>query len=385
MILAIIGKAFQGQQHASLYYYMLLGYIALFCLGLSYWKWVQEALQKTFVPLMIFIITVMPVIINQFIGRLSPLGPRFGSPEGQVLAIFPFLFIGLLLVAWRYKWPYIILVILGIVGLNFGSMWSSSEPGSPPFQGIIALTLIQAVVYLAVGFSISYLMSRIRRQQESLEAANIRLTHYASTLEQLATSRERNRLAREMHDTLAHTLSGLSVQLETVKAYWDIDQAAARAILDKSLSAAHAGLEETRRALKALRASPLEDLGLAMALKTLVEDVAARAKLTLDLSIMDKTPALSPDVEQGIYRIAQEAVTNVVKHARARSLTARLESVEGKTVFTVSDDGVGFDMGKSDKTAHFGLAGMQERAQIMGAELKITSEPGHGTVIRLTI
>ena len=73
---------------------------------------------------------------------------------------------------------------------------------------------------------------------------------------QLATSRERNRLARELHDTLAHTLSGLSVQLETIKAYWDVDSQMARSSLDKSLEVAHSGLEETRRALKALRASP---------------------------------------------------------------------------------------------------------------------------------
>ncbi|MFA5308664.1 MAG: sensor histidine kinase [Dehalococcoidales bacterium] len=385
VILAILSKSFWSQQPRNLDYYLLLGYIAVFCLGLSYWRWAQETLQKAFLPLMIFIITVMPVIVNQLISRMSPLGPRFVLPEGQVLAILPFLFTGLLLVAWQYKWQYMLFVILGIMGLNFLSMWSSSDRGSPPFQGMMVITLIQAVVYLAVGFSISYLMSRIRRQQESLEAANLRLTHYAGTLEQLTTSRERNRLARELHDTLAHSLSGLSVQLETVKAYWDIDPPAARLLLDKSLTAAHAGLEETRRALKALRASPLDDLGLAMALKTMAEDAAARAKLALDLSITKSLPVLSPDLEQGIYRIAQEAVTNAVKHARATNLAVKLESIQGKTVLTVHDDGISFDINKSEKTAHFGITVMQERAQLMAAELKITGEPGNGTTVQLTI
>jgi signal transduction histidine kinase len=168
-------------------------------------------------------------------------------------------------------------------------------------------------------------MSRLREQQQSLEAANIRLTHYASTLEHLATSRERNRLALELHDTLAHTLSGLSVQLETAKAYWDVDQQMVRSILDKSLAAAHTGLEETRRALKSLRASPLDDLGLALAMRSMVEDAAKRANLKLEMPEIIMMPALSPDVEQCIYRIAQEAVTNVVKHASARKLTVRLE------------------------------------------------------------
>jgi signal transduction histidine kinase len=228
-------------------------------------------------------------------------------------------------------------------------------------------------------------MSRLREQQRFLEKANIDLTHYATTLEHLATSRERNRIARDLHDTLAHTLSGLSVQLETVKAYWDIDQQMARSILDKSLLAAHSGLEETRRALKALRASPLDDLGLALALNAMVRDMTLSSNLALDLSIPDKMPALSPDSEQSIYRIAQEAVRNVVSHANAKNLSVKLESLEGKTTLGVHDDGIGFDIEKSSKGGHFGLLGMRERAQLIGGELTIISKPGHGTTIQLII
>jgi signal transduction histidine kinase len=299
--------------------------------------------------------------------------------------MFPFLFVALMLVAWQYKWQYILLVILGIAGLNLGVIWSLTGPGAPLFIGGIIVTLIQTVIFLAVGFSISYLMNRLKGQQQSLETANIHLTHYASTLEHLATSRERNRLARELHDTLAHTLSGLSVQLETVKAYWDVDQQTARSILDKSLAAAHSGLEETRRALEALRASPLDDLGLALATRNMVEGAAARANLTLDLSIMDKLPALSPDVEQCIYRVAQEAVTNVVNHANAKNLTVKLEFIEEKMSLIVRDDGIGFGIEKNNKTSHFGLTGMRERAQLIGGDLTIISKPGYGTTIQLTI
>lgn len=383
--LALISQSFPGPQRASVLYYVLLGYIALLCLGLAYWPWIQARLRQAFVPVVITIITVMPVIVNQIMGRLSPLGPRFETPEGSALAMFPFLFVALMLVAWQYKWQYILLVILGIAGLNFGMVWSLAGPGAPPFMGGLIITLIQTIIFLAVGFSISYLISRLRGQQQSLEAANIRLTHYASTLEQLATTRERNRLALELHDTLAHTLSGLSVQLETIKAYWDVDQPAARSILEKSLSGAHSGLEETRRALKALRASPLDDLGLALAISRMVEDAAARAHLALELPEIIMMPPLSPDVEQCLYRVAQEAVTNVVKHASAKKLTVRLESSQGKVTLTVQDDGVGFDMEKVNKSGHFGLAGMQERAELAGGELEIISKPGEGTTIRLTI
>jgi signal transduction histidine kinase len=371
-------------QHTDYLYYIVQGFIALLCLVLAYWPWIQERLRRAFVPLIITIITVMPFVVHLLMIRLFPFSPQF-SREGPVLTLLPFLFVGLLLVAWQYKWQYTMLIILGIAGLNLGLLWSFSAPSTSPFQGGLVVTLTQVVTLIALGFSISYLMSRLRQQQQSLEAANIRLTHYASTLEHLATSQERNRVARELHDTLAHTLSGLSVQLETVKAYWDVDQQAARSILDKSLTAAHSGLEETRRALKALRASPLDDLGLAMATSNMVEEAAARSNLTLDLSVTDKMPALSPDVEQCIYRVAQEAVTNVVKHANAKNLTVKLEFIEGKVTLMVSDNGVGFDLEKSEKTSQFGLAGMQERAQLIGGELKIVSKPGGGTTIQLTV
>ena len=388
VLLAAVNQPFSDPRRGNdgISYYIFLGLVAIICLVLSYWRWIHEKLKKAFLPLVITIITVMPVIVNQLVGRFSPLGSRFSMPESSTLAIFPFLFVALLLVAWQYKWQYIILVILGIVALNLGITWSfTGGPGSLPFLGGLIVTLIQEVIFLVVGFSVSYLMSRLRGQQQSLEAANVRLTHYASTLEQLATSRERNRLALELHDTLAHTLSGLSVQLETLKAYWDVDQQTARSILDKSLIAAHTGLEETRRALKALRASPLDDLGLALAVRNMVEETAARSNLTLNLSITDKLPALSPDVEQAIYRVAQEAIANVIKHANAKSLTVKLELLGGKVMLVVRDDGIGFEVEKGNESGHFGLSGMRERANLVGGELTITSEPGRGTTLMLTM
>ncbi|KPK22477.1 MAG: hypothetical protein AMJ70_05925 [Dehalococcoidia bacterium SG8_51_3] len=389
VLLAIINQSFPGPQRMNPLYYVSLGCIAIICLILSYWRWIQERLRKAFIPLIVVIITVLPVIVSNIISRLpptvaGPLGPRFTTPESLVLVIFPFLFVALMLVAWQYKWHYILLIILGIAGLNFGMIWSFTPPGSPPFIGGLIVTLIQTIIFLAVGFSISYLMSRLKGQQQSLEEANIRLTHYASTLEHLATSRERNRVARELHDTLAHTLSGLSVQLETVKAYWDVDPQTARLTLDKSLAAAHSGLEETRRALQALRASPLDDLGLKLAVRTLAEDTAARANLALNMLITDELPSLSLDVEQCIYRVAQEAVTNVANHARAKNVTVSLEFTEGKVMLVVRDDGVGFDMDR-DTANHYGLEGMRERAHLVGGELNIISKPEEGTTIKLVV
>jgi signal transduction histidine kinase len=121
------------------------------------------------------------------------------------------------------------------------------------------------------------------------------------------------------------------------------------------------------------------------AAKSWVEDAAARTNLALNSSIADKLPSLSPDVEQCIYRVAQEAVTNVAKHAKAKTLNVNLEFTEEKVTLTVHDDGVGFDVEKKDKANNYGLQGMQERAQLVGGELTVTSKPGEGTTVKLVV
>jgi signal transduction histidine kinase len=381
IVLVIINQVLGSPRQPGLLFYILHAAVALVCLGLASWPWIQERLKHAFIPLIIAISILSPFAINWLTGQLSGGGP---GGDNAFLNPFPFFFLGLLLVVWQYRWPYILLVIAAIAGLNLGVMWSFSSPRDIPFRGAINMTLIQTVIFLAVGFSISYLMDRLKRQQQSLETANANLTHYASTLEQLSISQERNRLARELHDTLAHSLSALSVQLETIKAYWDVDPPAARAILDQSLKSAHSGLEETRRALKALRASTLEDLGLSRAIANLAKDAASRGGLALEISIPDKVPALSPDIEQCVFRVAQEAIHNVVNHAKASKLMVNLNYADGKVILEVQDNGTGFDTAEIDKAGHFGLMGVRERAGLVGGDLSIVSQPGSGTTIRLT-
>jgi signal transduction histidine kinase len=384
VILAILNYFFS--RHATIpLYYVLNTIVALIILALAYWTWLQKQLGKLFIPLIIALATFVPVINNWLVIRLSFPGPPQLPPEGPLLGMLPFVVIALLLVAWQYKWQFILLIILGITAINVATNWSLSELNPMPFQGALNGTLIQTVVFLAVGLSISYLMNRLGDQQRSLEKANVHLTHYASTLEHLTVSRERNRMARDLHDTLAHALSGLSVQLEAVKAYWDVDPEKARSVLEKSVESAHLGLEETRRALKALRASPLDDLGLTSALRKMIEDTASRAKLKLELSIPDNLPVYSPDIEQSVYRITQEAIANVVHHANAKKLIVKLLYSELKTMLTVRDDGVGFNLSEVSQSNHFGLSGIKERAQMIGGELSISTKPGEGTIIQLVI
>jgi signal transduction histidine kinase len=255
------------------------------------------------------------------------------------------------------------------------------------------IAIIRTISFIAVGVFISLLVSRLRGQSESLREANANLTHYASTLEQLTVSRERNRLARELHDTLAHSLTAISVSLETAKAYFDIDSNKTRELLDKSLDATRTGVDETRRALKALRSNALEDMGLGLAIQRMAETAAARSRLTLKVDLQDPMPSLSPDVEQTIYRVVQESIENIVKHSQAKSFSVRLENDGHVTTLTIEDDGLGFDPRGEKSTGHFGLMGMRERAELAGGKLKVKSpvlsaskdEKEKGTKVVLTI
>jgi signal transduction histidine kinase len=258
--------------------------------------------------------------------------------------------------------------------------------------------ILQAAMMLLVGYIIVQLVSIQRQQRTALArayekqaAANARLQRYAATLEELAISRERNRLARELHDTLAHSLSAVTVQLEAVRSLWQLDPAAARDLLDKADETARQGLTEARRALRDLRASPLQEVGLALALRQMAETAADRTGAALELEIPEQIGEDLPlTVEHGVYRIAQETLENVVRHAEARLIAVRLERHAGQLSLTVEDDGRGMDEtlaqgSEGDSQEQLGIRGIKERASMIGGQLQITSRAGQGTQVNLTV
>jgi signal transduction histidine kinase len=365
-------------------YYLGNGLVALLFLGISYWREIQEALGEFFMPFMILLIAGAPILLHHTLVPRFPPGPM-SNAEGMALRQLPVLFIGLVLAAWQYRLWAVVAFSFGTAFLELFTILFFTRIPQNNLSVFLFITTIRTVSFLVVGIFISQIMTRLREQGESLRQANAQLTHYASTLENLTISRERNRMARELHDTLAHTLTGLSVTLETVKAYWGVDEAKARDLLDKSLETTRTGVEETRRALKSLRASPLEDMGLGLAIRKLAESVTARSNLDLELALPDLMPNLAPDVEQTVYRIAQEAVENVAHHANAKKLGLKLENTGAGLRLTVQDDGRGFDPRDKVSTGHFGLVGMKERAELAGGKLTIDSQKGRGTKVVLEI
>jgi two-component system NarL family sensor kinase len=197
---------------------------------------------------------------------------------------------------------------------------------------------------------------------------------------------ERNRLAREIHDTLAQGLAALTLQLETADALLEAGAGAERArqVLQQALALTRASLDEARRSVLDLRAAPLEGRTLAGALTTLAESEGHRAGLAVTVEVVGGNRPLPVRVEAGLYRIAQEAITNVISHAVAHHLTAQLTTQPAQVQLTITDDGQGFDPGQVPVN-RYGLVGLNERAKLLGGHLIVRSSPGAGTRIEVVV
>jgi signal transduction histidine kinase len=248
------------------------------------------------------------------------------------------------------------------------------------FYAVRGFVLLGTILILA--YITATLATAQRESNEALSAANQQLAAQAAMMEQLAVSRERNRLARELHDTLAHSLSGTAVTLQAINTLLKHDPTAAAAELLVAQSQIRDGLAEARRAITALRASPLEELGLAEAVRQRAQAIEARANLPIRCTIA-VLPLLPEDVAQAVYRIVEEALTNAEKHAQASQVTVELLHTAGWLTLRVQDDGVGFAVDEVWGNGRFGLVGMRERAELIKAEFTVQSAPGQGTTLTL--
>lgn len=293
---------------------------------------------------------------------------------GQIFVIVP-----VILASWQFGMRGFLggLVLAGIayVGTPFLLNPDSFIWGIYAIRGFVLLG-----VTLIVGFITGTLAADQRRSNEALQAANEQLAAQAVKMEQLATSQERNRLARELHDTLAHSLSGTAVSLQAIGTLLKHDPTAAKAELTAAQTQIRSGLAEARRAITALRAAPLEELGLKGAILQRAESIRDRAGIQIDCSLVE-LPSLSPESEQTLYRICEEALVNAEKHAQCSYITLKLAQTSGEITLTVQDNGLGFDATRPMSNGRFGIIGMHERAALVNGRLTITSQPGKGTAV----
>ena len=194
---------------------------------------------------------------------------------------------------------------------------------------------------------------------------------------------ERNRIAREIHDTLAQGYVGISVQLELLSELLRMDKVEAAAThLDTTRGYVREGLADARQSIWALRSQDSGETTLPVRLRRLVESEPTTS-LDSQFSIFGAYRPLPPGTEQEILRVAQEAIHNVRKHAAATHLRVQLEYGPTHIALEVRDDGRGLPPDPASPPGHFGLTGMRERAADLGGTLEVTSEPGHGVTVRL--
>lgn len=201
---------------------------------------------------------------------------------------------------------------------------------------------------------------------------------------QLGAVEERNRLAREIHDTLAQGLAAITLQLETADALLDADPQRAGNALRRALTLARANLDDARRSVMDLRAAPLEGRTLSEALQALTADVSTRSGTAVEFNGVGVQRPLPIRIEAGLYRIVQEALANVERHAEAKTACVHLTIVPEGITLTVEDDGQGFDM-RTLPEGRFGLVGINERARLLGGTMQLYSEPGEGTTLSIHI
>lgn len=361
----------------------LMNFIIFFILW-SYlqWGWLKRKLKSLFLPVAIAIAALAPIYLSAILWPLPSQDPLTDIINRSWM-LFPILIVPIVLVAWQYS--LVITMALVVLTAFYDLPFFLITLGEINLEAIpfIGVPILRSIALGIVGTIVSLLLTTQRSQRERLLEANIMLSQHAQTLEQLAVSHERNRLARELHDTLAHTLSSQILTLEALKLSSNPADKELNISLDQLIDNTRKGLADTRRALKDLRAKQLEDLGLVAALKSLIADTASRTNCAATCTISENLPVLSLKVEQCMYRIAQEAVENILRHADATMLGLKLIREDSQIKLEIIDNGKGFIQSGVDSREKLGITGMQERAVEAGGIFSMESTPSSGTNIRV--
>ncbi len=259
------------------------------------------------------------------------------------------------------------------------------------------LSLLPAFAFVAV-FSLAVrvqqeqrdraerLLRQLEESNAELERAHKQLQAYAVEVEELTIVRERTRLAREIHDILGHHLSILNIQLETICKLQERDPARAASEIAEARRVAAQAMQEVRNAVAALRPTSIATMGLTTALEQLgkeFERSAPHTALTLDCET--ELPQLPPDISLALYRAAQEALTNIRKHAHATKVLVRLRYEDGMIELLALDNGLGASKSDVQQSNGFGLIGLRERIELLGGQVTYgaAEQGGYRVVVRV--
>ena len=236
-----------------------------------------------------------------------------------------------------------------------------------------SLNIVLFVLYLVLLVqSKHHENERIAILNQQLEEANVRLRAYALEAERMAETRERNRLAREIHDTLGHTLTGIAAGLDACIVLVDAAPAAVKKQLEKIRETARHGIVDVRRSVKKLRPDDLEKLPLQQAIKKVIAEFSASSGVEIQLVELGWPEKLREDEEEVIYRIVQEGITNARRHGKATKVTVTCGLEPGRFYIIIADNGEGC----AETKQGFGLRHMEERLELLHGRLRYWSDKG---------
>jgi len=250
------------------------------------------------------------------------------------------------------------------------------------------LLLLSIMTALFLGLMLVFLQLFVeailaeRQSRDRLAIAHARLREYALRVEDVATLQERNRIAREIHDSLGHSLTAFNLHLEAALRLLDRDPQEAKELLVEAKQLGATALHEVRQSVSALRSDPLQGKSLEEAIAALREDFQRSTGIVPEVAI-----SLEQDVpdscKTAAFRIVQEALTNICKYAQATAVSIKLATRAQVLQIAVSDNGRGFQ--PEQTTTGFGLQGMQERARSLRGQCQIKTAPGKGCTIRVKL
>jgi signal transduction histidine kinase len=284
------------------------------------------------------------------------------------------------------RWPGIACVSAMSMGILLFNVvrwhgWVRVPTAAVEFSFALLFTLVFTL--LAVGSEKA--RSQVQRLAAELTDANRKLREYAVQAEELAVTRERNRLAREIHDCLGHYLTVINVQIEAARVMANHDSARAQDALDKAQKLTQEGLQEIRRSVATLRSSPLDNKTLPDALRQVAEESRA-AGLAVAVRVLGEARDLSPPAKLTLYRAGQEGLTNVRKYAQVTEACLELDySKSGSVRLSVSDKGLGAAEAAITAPGRFGLLGLRERVQLLGGRVHVQTSPGAGFILAVEV
>lgn len=250
-----------------------------------------------------------------------------------------------------------------------------------------------SLFFVAMGAGIAYTLAALYRQRGErdrliveLQEAQRRLQASAVQDAELAALRERNRLAREMHDSLGHALVLIAIKIEAAQRLQAVNPARATAEWEDTKALVRTAMADLRNSLAGLRLPALEEQPFREALSSLTCELGRRTGMEVSCDIDEGASLLSRDVQEALYRVGQEALANVAKHARARHAALSLRLRDGMALLEVRDDGVGLGaVPRSGGGGHYGVLGMRERVEALGGILTLGPRSEGGTILRASV